>query len=103
MDTDVLAVMELYNSIINLFKTTQDNFNNFQAKAIYLSKVQGYDKDMKRWKSMKLPFDKFRDDEVIMTGKEDFGITFLVIIGRLFRQLQKRLAAYEEFHKKCSF
>jgi hypothetical protein len=52
--------------------------------------MQDYDKDTKSWKSSKLHFIEFRDDEVIMTGREDFRIKiFIVSADRLLGKLQK--------------
>jgi hypothetical protein len=43
-------------------------------------KEQDYKKGIKTLKIRKLPFDGFRDDEFIIAGKEDFGITTFVIL-----------------------
>jgi hypothetical protein len=55
--------------------------------------VQDYEKDTKRWKSRKFPFDIFGGDEMAMTGREEFRIIFLVIVG-LLGERQKRLVSY---------
>jgi hypothetical protein len=80
VDIAVFTVIELYNPIINLIETRLENFIIFKKRQYICLKCR-----TKRWKCRKLPFDEFRDDEVIMSGREDFTITTLPdIIDNLY-------------------
>lgn len=44
-----------------------------------MSKMQDYEKDIKRWKSRKNFFDEFIGDGLIITHREDFIIKISVV------------------------
>lgn len=79
VDINILQCIELYDSLIATIESARDKFDNYeeQAKDIFVLDEVGYEKDNKRRKIRKLRAGESRNNEVALTGRDEFRISFL--------------------------
>lgn len=105
---DVAVVVELYGTLTSSVSECRDKFEDYEEKAMDLSKIEGYKKQAKkRVKKRKKFFDETADcdqSNFETNARENFRIgTFLPIIDRLLIELEYRKNAYVEFVQKFLF
>lgn len=84
VENNVLKVIELYDSLIDVFEKSLSEFDQFEkdVKAFILFENSGYEKDRVRQKKRKLQ----ADEE--LSGRDHFKVTiFLICIDSLLSEL----------------
>ncbi|KAK4875030.1 hypothetical protein RN001_011452 [Aquatica leii] len=100
-EIDLTSVLQLYDSLINLMKSTRNEFDYFEKKTQDLSQLKVYG-DKKRTTKRKRQHDELcGSEEAVFNPRENLRVNvFIVIVDNLKTQLEIRRNAYDEVNQK---
>ena len=101
IDTRMVEVLDLYQSLILLVDDIHENFDFYEEKAKNLSINKMYTADVKRKKYRRLRADETNEGHVEFDGKDNFRInSFLPILDAIKTDLEHRYQEYQTIFKK---
>lgn len=101
IDTSMVEVLNLYQSLILLVDDTRKNFDLYEAKAKNLSINKMYTADVRRKKYRRIRSDETNEGHVDFNGRTNFRInSFLPILDALKTDLEGRYQEYLAIFKK---
>lgn len=104
VNIDLGMVVELYESLEQYISRIRNNFEEYESRAIQICGEKQYKKDKKRTIKRKKQFDETSNEQIKLTGKEDFKINvFFIIIDKLIAELLRRSSSYKDLCVKYDF
>lgn len=102
-NTNLLTVVQLYDSLLNYLLEMKNNFFRFQEKALTISVSSSY--EQKRNRKRKMHFDESEEDEFITDSPNELfkKNVFDKIISVLIKELQKRKNSYNFLNEKFGY
>lgn len=105
VDIEIFSVIKLYEGLINLVAEIRNEnyFDKFEKQALNLSKIEVYEKVIKR-QVKKAKSDKSSSEEININFRNDFRINvYDVTLDYLSAELRTRCEAYKKFNEKFGF
>lgn len=101
IDTSMVEVLDLYQSLILLIDDTCKNFDLYEEKAKKLSINKVYTADVKRKKYRHLQAGETREGHVEFEGRDNFRInSFLPTLDAMKTDLEHRYQEYQAIFEK---
>ena len=104
IETDIITVENLYNSLIGYVGDQSKNFTVFEHEAKKICDTESYDDECKRFNRPKLFHDDSVQNNIPLTGRDRFKKNVFDPINKsIIAELQKRSKAYKNFANKFLF